>query len=68
MSGAGSLELLASAKAAGANVASIHPIQSFASVELAIEKLPGSYFGVTAEGRAKDIALGIVRDLGGKPV
>ncbi|PIW22594.1 MAG: DUF2520 domain-containing protein, partial [Candidatus Aquicultor secundus] len=28
----------------------------------------GSYFGVTAEGRAKDIALGIVRDLGGKPV
>lgn len=68
MSGAGSLNLLDSAKVAGAKIASIHPIQSFASVELAIEKLPGSYFGVTAEGEAKDTALSIVRDLDGKPV
>lgn len=68
MCGAGSLDLLSSAKDTGANAAIVHPIQSLASVELAIEKLPGSYFGVTAEGRAKEIALSLVRDLGGKAV
>jgi len=68
MSGASSLDILSSAKSAGAKVASIHPIQSFANIELAIEKLPGSYFGVTAEGETKDVALSIVADLGGKPI
>jgi len=64
-SGAGPLELLSSARSAGAQVASLHPIQSFASVELALKQLPGSYFGLTAEGPARDVALRIVDDLGG---
>lgn len=68
MCGAGSLELLSSARDAGANVAVIHPIQSLANVELAIERIPGSYFGITAEGKAKEIALSLVRDLEGKAV
>lgn len=68
MSGASSLDVLSSAKSAGAKVASIHPIQSFVNVELAIEKLSGSCFGVTAEDEAKDVALDIVADLGGKPI
>ncbi|MCL6472967.1 MAG: DUF2520 domain-containing protein [Firmicutes bacterium] len=68
MSGAGSLDLLAKAKSAGARIASIHPIQSFASIELAIEKIPGSYFGVTAEGLAEEITKSLVDDLGGKAV
>ncbi len=68
MCGAGSLDLLSSAANTGANVAVIHPIQSLASVNLAIEKLPGSYFGVTAEGKAKEVALSLVRDLEGKAV
>ncbi len=68
MCGAGSLDILSSARDAGAGVAAIHPIQSLASVELAIEKLPGSYFGVTAEGTAKEIAISLVQDLGGKAV
>ncbi|MDI6716296.1 MAG: DUF2520 domain-containing protein [Actinomycetota bacterium] len=68
MSGAGSLDLLSSAKAAGAKVASLHPIQSFASIELAIERLPGSYFGLTAEGPARDAALRIAQDLDGKVI
>ena len=68
MSGAASLDLLSSAKAAGAGVASLHPIQSFASVELAVERLPGSYFGLTAEGDAREVALRIAADLDGKVV
>ncbi|HEY3375177.1 MAG TPA: Rossmann-like and DUF2520 domain-containing protein [Candidatus Aquicultor sp.] len=68
MSGASTLDVLASACVAGAGVASIHPIQSFASAELAIEKIPGSYFGVTADDGARDVALAVVRDLGGVPI
>jgi predicted short-subunit dehydrogenase-like oxidoreductase (DUF2520 family) len=68
MSGAASLDLLSSAKEAGAGVASLHPIQSFASIELAVERLPGSYFGLTAEGAAREVALRIAGDLDGKVV
>lgn len=68
MSGGASLEVLSSAKTTGAKVASLHPIQSFASIELAIERLPGSYFGITANGPAKEIALQITHDLDGKPI
>ncbi|MBS3908851.1 MAG: DUF2520 domain-containing protein [Actinobacteria bacterium] len=68
MSGAAGLDLLSSAKEAGAGVASLHPIQSFAGIELAVERLPGSYFGLTAEGTAREVALRIAADLDGKVV
>ncbi|MCL2669774.1 MAG: NAD(P)-binding domain-containing protein, partial [Syntrophaceae bacterium] len=45
MSGAGGLDLLEAARRAGARVACIHPIQSFADAEAAIRNLPGSTFG-----------------------
>jgi predicted short-subunit dehydrogenase-like oxidoreductase (DUF2520 family) len=68
MSGAGDLNLLAPAKEAGASVASIHPLQSFSSVDQAIQNIPGSYFGVTADKRSGAQARNIVRDLGGIPL
>ena len=68
MSGAASLDLLSSAREAGAGVASLHPIQSFANIELAVERLPGSYFGLTAEGAARKVALRIADDLDGQVV
>lgn len=68
MSGAATLDVLSSAEAAGAKIASLHPIQSFASAELAIERLPGSYFGLTAEGKAEIAALQIINDLNGKVI
>jgi predicted short-subunit dehydrogenase-like oxidoreductase (DUF2520 family) len=52
MSGAGGLDLLDPAKKAGALVASIHPLQSFSSIDQAIKNIPGSYFGVTADKKA----------------
>jgi len=67
MSGAGGLELLAPARAAGASVASIHPIQAFADVNGAIKNIPGSTFGITAEEHLRQWAVQLVRDLGGNP-
>ncbi len=67
MSGAGGLDLLDSARQAGACVGSIHPIQSFADVKGAIDSIPGSTFGVTVDEKIKRWSLRFVRDLGGLP-
>ena len=66
-SGAGGLDLLASARDRGAFVACIHPLQTFADVESAIGKIPGSTFGITADEGIRDWTLEIVAALGGKP-
>jgi predicted short-subunit dehydrogenase-like oxidoreductase (DUF2520 family) len=66
-SGAGDLGLLSSARRAGALLASIHPLQSFADVEGAIRNIPGSTFGITADDQLKEWAVGLVKDLGGIP-
>jgi predicted short-subunit dehydrogenase-like oxidoreductase (DUF2520 family) len=68
MSGACGLDLLDSAKKAGAAVASIHPLQSFSSIETAINNIPGSYFGITATKKVQKQAQTIVHDLNGIPV
>jgi predicted short-subunit dehydrogenase-like oxidoreductase (DUF2520 family) len=67
MSGAGGLDLLEPAKKAGAAVASIHPLQSFSSIDQAIKNIPGSYFAITADKKDQTTAKNIVRDLGGIP-
>lgn len=66
-SGAGSLELLSAAKEAGAFIASIHPIQSFADVEGAIQNIPGSTFGITADTEIREWAVDFVLALEGVP-
>jgi predicted short-subunit dehydrogenase-like oxidoreductase (DUF2520 family) len=68
MSGAGGLDLLDSAKEAGAIIASIHPLQSFSSIDNAIKNIPGSIFGITAGPRAKKKTQAIVRGLKGIPI
>jgi predicted short-subunit dehydrogenase-like oxidoreductase (DUF2520 family) len=68
MSGAGGLDLLTPAAQAGASVASIHPLQSFSSIDSAIQNIPGSYFGVTAAAGVKKLSADIVRDLQGIPI
>ncbi|MBW2672439.1 MAG: DUF2520 domain-containing protein [Deltaproteobacteria bacterium] len=65
MSGAGGLGLLEAARTSGAQVATIHPLQSFVDIEGVIESIPGSTFSITAEGEIKEWAVRIVRDLGG---
>lgn len=67
MSGVGGLDLLKSAQDAGAHVACIHPLQSFADVEGAIRNIPGSTFGITSADEIKEWSVQMVRDLGGVP-
>lgn len=67
MSGACGLDVLGSARRAGAYTASIHPIQSFADVSGAIKNIPGSTFGITADEEIREWALQLVKDLGGAP-
>lgn len=64
-SGALPLMVLGGAKHLGAQVGSIHPMQAFANINSAIENLPGSVFGVTAEDEALVVADDLVRALGG---
>lgn len=66
MSGAQSSEVLDRAKAFGASVLSVHPLQSFANVERAIENLPGSVFSIEGDSDAYDIAVCIVETLDGE--
>jgi predicted short-subunit dehydrogenase-like oxidoreductase (DUF2520 family) len=54
-SGADSLDVLEPARIVGAQVGSFHPLQTFASIQKAIENLPGSTFALEAEGGLLDI-------------
>jgi len=68
LSGSLGLEALGSARSVGAHVLAIHPLQTFPDVESAIDGLPGSTIGVTAEDD-EGFALGerLADDLGGRP-
>ncbi len=65
MSGALSLSVLDAAKSKGAQTGSLHPLQTFATIDAAIDNLPGSVFGVTAHDEALSVAEDIVQVLGG---
>jgi predicted short-subunit dehydrogenase-like oxidoreductase (DUF2520 family) len=67
-SGALSIELLAPVRSYGGFVGSIHPLQTFATVESAVRLLPGSFFGVTADERAAGTADRLVAEVGGKTI
>jgi predicted short-subunit dehydrogenase-like oxidoreductase (DUF2520 family) len=64
-SGALSSEILASARACGANVATLHPLQSFASVDQAVSLMPGSFCTIEGDENSLSIVRKIVEDLGG---
>ncbi|HON59225.1 MAG TPA: DUF2520 domain-containing protein [Smithella sp.] len=68
MSGAGGLDLLDDARKQGAAVACIHPLQSFSSIDQAIQIIPGSCFGITADREALGLAKKLVRALKGVPL
>ena len=62
-SGAASIDILEPAERSGAMVGSFHPCQAFASVDQAIENLPGSTFAIEAQtpllDTLKDMACSI---------
>lgn len=65
-SGAASAEVLIPAKKQGAKVGCIHPLQTFASINQAIENLPGSMFAIEAEEPVLSTLKEIARALQGK--
>lgn len=65
LSGAHSAEIIACLREKGALLGSLHPLQSFADVEQAIQNLPGSYFTYQGdEALVEEVAL-LVEKLGG---
>jgi predicted short-subunit dehydrogenase-like oxidoreductase (DUF2520 family) len=64
-SGGSTLQALESARQQGARVGSIHPCQTFAGIEQAIENLPGSTFGIEAEEPVKTTLTEMARALKG---
>ncbi|MGE5403642.1 MAG: Rossmann-like and DUF2520 domain-containing protein [Candidatus Saccharibacteria bacterium] len=65
MSGALTSDVLAPAKMFGAFTVSIHPMQSFAGVEQAVQNLPGSVFSIEGDQEAHGLASKLVEDLDG---
>lgn len=68
MSGALSSEILRSARDVGANIASLHPLQSLADVKEAVVNIPGSYFCIEGDDVALSMAQKIVHTLRGKEI
>lgn len=66
MSGALSLEALAPLRVRGADILSIHPLQTFADLEGARKALPGSTFGVTCDPGLREWAASFVAGLDGR--
>jgi len=68
LSGATSLDALSAARSVGATVLSIHPLQTFPDVDLALARLAGSGVAVTALSE-QGFALGerLATDVGGCP-
>lgn len=75
-SGSKQLEVLNNVKILGANVASIHPMKSFASITDSIRTIGGTVYGVTFEKKnvsgkspkTRSLILNIVKSLGGTTV
>jgi predicted short-subunit dehydrogenase-like oxidoreductase (DUF2520 family) len=68
-SGSKPLSVLGTAKSAGAKVASVHPLKSFASIKEAIKTLPGTVYGITyCSEESKGTALLMVKSLGGMAI
>lgn len=66
MSGALSSRVLDPARSFGAYGVSVHPMQSFASVDRAISNLPGSVFSIEGDEEIFPVATKLVEDLGGE--
>ncbi|MBI2907254.1 MAG: DUF2520 domain-containing protein [Chloroflexi bacterium] len=64
-SGVDSLDVLEPARTAGARVGGFHPLQSFASIDHAIQNLPGSTFALEAEPPLLDTLQAMAEALGG---
>lgn len=66
-SGRHGLAVLAPAAALGARVIALHPAMTFTGTEVDLERLTGCVFGLTAGADERELAEGLVAELGGRP-
>jgi len=67
-SGSLSSEVLVTLKRKGANIASIHPIKSFADSKLSIKEFAGTYCAVEGDEEIMDVLQTIVKAIHGVPI
>jgi predicted short-subunit dehydrogenase-like oxidoreductase (DUF2520 family) len=67
-SGAASTDILEPAEKAGARVGTFHPLQTLASLEEAINNIPGSTFGIEGHGELLQTLRDMARSVGGNPI
>jgi predicted short-subunit dehydrogenase-like oxidoreductase (DUF2520 family) len=67
-SGALPSTILKSAQEKGALIASVHPLQSFADVKVALQIIPSSIFNLEGDTQAIPVLEELVHALGGKPL
>ncbi|KUG04997.1 hypothetical protein ASZ90_017606 [hydrocarbon metagenome] len=66
MSGAQSSEILNKARHFGARILSLHPLQSFANLEMAINNIPGSIFSIEGDKDTYAVGIDMVEKLEGE--
>jgi predicted short-subunit dehydrogenase-like oxidoreductase (DUF2520 family) len=67
-SGALAASALDALRERGAKIGSMHPLQSFATPELGVERVSGSVFAIEGDREAVALARRMARDIGGRPV
>lgn len=60
-------DVMSAARKSGARLLSLHPLQTFASRESAVENFPGTYFGVEGDEDAVPLGFSLAEKLGGTP-
>ena len=65
-SGAHSIDILEPAKLLGAKTGCFHPLQTFASIDQAIDNIPGSTFAIEAEEPLSSVLKNMATDLEGE--
>ena len=66
--GAASLDVLEPAVRQGALAGALHPLQAISSVENGVKSIPGTTFGIEAEGEVQAYLRDVALAIGGNPV
>jgi predicted short-subunit dehydrogenase-like oxidoreductase (DUF2520 family) len=67
-SGATSLDVFAVPMAQGVLPGALHPFQAVASLDTGVPNLPGTTFGIEADGAMREVLVTMARALGGRPI
>jgi len=67
-SGATSLDVFAEPIAQGVLPGALHPFQAVASLDTGVQSLPGTTFGIEADGAMREALVTMAQALGGQPI